>query len=233
MISTEELSDVFVEMADTLVADFDLVDFLQNLVDRAAQICRAEAAGLMLAAPGGVLRFMAATNPTGKMLELLQIQADEGPCIDCFRTGTPVVNVDLVEGGQAWPRFSRAATAAGYRTVHAFPLRLRHESLGALNLFGMDASGFEGNDVQVVQALADVATIALIQERNLSRSEETADQLQYALNSRIVIEQAKGALAQADGIGLDEAFELMRFQARSTQRRLAEVARDYLDRLQR
>jgi GAF domain-containing protein len=233
MISTEQLSRVFVEVADTLVDDFDVVDFLQNLVDRAAGVSGAEAVGLMLAGPGGNLRFMAASNPVGRMLELLQLQNAEGPCLDCYRTGQPVVNADLNQAHDRWPAFAPAAIDAGFQSVHAFPLRLRKETIGALNLFGREDVAFDDDDVRVVQALADIATIALIQERNITRSEHLAEELHFALNSRIVIEQAKGALAQADGISLDEAFDLLRNRARSTRTRLTDVAQAFLDETQR
>jgi GAF domain-containing protein len=233
MIPTEQLSQIFVEVADTLVDDFDLVDFLQNLVDRAAGVSGAEAVGLMLESPGGKLRFMAASNPTARMLELLQIQTAEGPCVDCYRSGHPVVNADLNQAQSRWPAFAPAAIEAGFQSVHAFPLRLRKEILGALNLFGREHVAFDDDDVRIVQALADVATIALLQERNIARSDELTEQLQFALNSRIVIEQAKGALAQADGIGLDEAFDVLRTRARSSRMKLVDVAQEYLDHAQR
>lgn len=232
MISTEQLTEMFVEVADTLVDDFDLVDFLQNLVDRSAGVSGAEAVGLMLAAPDGKFRFMAASNPTGRMLELLQLQSAEGPCLECHRTGRPVVNADLNRAQERWPVFAPAALQAGFQSVHAFPLRLRTEVLGALNLFGHEDVEFDEDDVRIVQALADVATIALLQERNMARSDKLTDQLQSALHSRIVIEQAKGALAQADGISLDEAFDLLRNRARATRTRLVDVAASLLEELQ-
>jgi len=232
MISSEQLSRMFVEVADTLVRDFDLVEFLQKMADNAADVSGAASVGLILAGPGQRLRFMAATNLSGRKLELLQLQNSEGPCLDCFRTGEPVVNADLHEAHDRWPKFAPAAIEAGFRSVHAFPLRLRGETIGALNLFGREDVAFREDDIKVVQALADVATIAILQERNISRSDELADQLQVALNSRVVIEQAKGAMAQADHISLDEAFTLLRSEARSTHQRLVDVAQAFLDRHQ-
>ncbi|SEC91066.1 GAF domain-containing protein [Nocardioides exalbidus] len=228
MISTAQLSALFVEVADTLVDDFDLVDFLHTLTDHAADVSGADAVGLLLADHNRVLRFMAASNHTGKMLELFQLQNSEGPCLDCFTTGRPVVNAELDDAGERWPRFAPAAVAGGLRSVHAFPLRLREQTIGALNLFSRAESRFADDDVRVVQALADVATIAILQERSILRAEMLTEQLQGALNSRVVIEQAKGAIAQQQGIAPEEAFELMRAEARSTRRRLAEVAEDVL-----
>jgi GAF domain-containing protein len=189
--------------------------------------------GLILAGPGRRLRFMAASNLTGRELELLQLQSSEGPCLDCFNSGEPVVNADLERARDRWPTFAPAALAAGFQSVHAFPLRLRRETIGALNLFGHDDVAFRDDDIRVVQALADVATIAILQERNIARSDQLAEQLQIALNSRVVIEQAKGALAQAESIGLDEAFERLRTQARSSRRRIVDVAQAFLDEHQR
>jgi GAF domain-containing protein len=232
MISSEHLSRMFVEVADTLVDDFDLVEFLQKMADNAAEVSGAASVGLILAGPGHRLRFMAATNLSGRKLELLQLQNSEGPCLDCFRTGEPVVNANLHEAQDRWPMFARAAIDAGFQSVHAFPLRLRGETIGALNLFGREDAGFRVDDIGVVQALADVATIAILQERNITRSDELAEQLQIALNSRVVIEQAKGAMAQVDHISLDEAFALLRQEARSTHQRLVDVAQAFLDRHQ-
>ncbi|MBF4766180.1 GAF and ANTAR domain-containing protein [Nocardioides agariphilus] len=228
MISTTHLSSVFVEVADTLVADFDLVDFLHTLTDHAAAISGAEAVGLVLADHRGALRFMAASNESGKALELFQLQNHEGPCLDCYRLQHPVVNADLRQAQERWPQFAPRAIAAGFLSVHAFPMRLRNEVIGALNLFGTEDNRFEPDDVRVVQALADVATISILQDRAVADAEQLSAQLQVALNSRIVIEQAKGALAQQRGCTVDQAFEMLRTEARSTRRRLVEVADDFL-----
>ena len=231
MISIQLVSDLFVEVADTLVADFDLIDFLHNLTEGAALVSGADAVGLMLVDHHGRLRFMASSNDTGEMLELFQLQNAEGPCLDCFTTGRPVVNADLARASERWPLFAPAAESAGLRSVHAFPLRLRDETIGALNIFGREQTTFTDQEVRVVQALADIATIALIQERNITRSGLLTEQLQGALNSRIVIEQAKGALAQMESTTLDDAFQIMRTSARSDRRRLVDVAQDVLDRV--
>jgi len=232
MISTQRLTDLFVEVADTLVDDFDLVDFLHNLTEHAAQVSDADAVGLMLADHHGALRFMAASNDTGEVLELFQLQHSEGPCLDCFTTGRPVVNEDLASAAARWPRFAPAAEAAGLRSVHAFPLRLREETIGALNLFSRNTERFGPQEVGIVQALADVATIAILQERTISRAGILTEQLQGALNSRIVIEQAKGALAQLEGTTPDEAFGLMRARARTSRVRLVDVASEVLEGIQ-
>lgn len=229
MISAERLSDVFVEVADTLVADFDLVEFLHNLADKAAAVTGADAVGLMLSDHHGDLRYMAASNERGQLLELFQLQNSEGPCLDCFRAGEPVVNSSLAEAGTRWPLFAPHAIAAGFQSVHALPMRLRNQTIGALNIFGNEDVRFAPEDVRIVQALADVATIALLQERSIAHSEAITEQLQGALNSRIAIEQAKGALSRIHDVGVDEAFALMRTYARDHQRRLVDVAHALLN----
>ena len=178
MISTQNLADVFVEIADTLVVDFDLIDFLHTLTDRAATVSGAEAVGLVLADHRGALRFMAASNEAGKALELFQLQAEEGPCRDCYLTKTPVVNADLAHAADRWPSFAPRAIEAGFESVHAFPMRLRDEVIGALNIFGTASTRFDAADTRIVQALADIATIAILQERTLRRSESLTEQRQ-------------------------------------------------------
>ena len=224
-VSAERLARVFVEVADTLVDEFDLIDFMHMLAERTADLVGASAVGLLLADQHGRLEFLAASDENTKLLELFQVQNHEGPCLDAFRTATPIINADLAEAGTRWPRFAPRATAAGFRSVHAFPLRLRSEVIGALNVFGdRPGSTLDDADVPIVQSLADVAAIGLLQERAIHRGEVLTEQLQGALNSRIVIEQAKGAIAQANGISVDTAFTQIRNYARRTNRRLGDVA---------
>ena len=229
MISVDRLPGVFVEMADTLVDDFDLVEFLHTLTDHVAAVSGAEAVGLVLADQRGSLQFMAASNASGAALELFQIQTSEGPCQDRFRTRQPVVNADLGGAADMWPTFAPRARAAGFVSVHAFPMRLRDEVIGALNLFGRDPVRFAADEVRVVQSLADIATIAILQERSIAQAGVLTAQLQGALNSRIVIEQAKGALSRIEGVSVDEAFALLRARARRDRIRLVDAARAILD----
>jgi GAF domain-containing protein len=217
------LSDTFVELADTMVADFDVIDFLQLLTDRSVMLLNASAAGVMLADPRGELRVAASSNEAAGLLELFQIQNDQGPCLDCYRTGRPVT-ADLSGPGQRWPRFAAAATGHGFRTVEALPMRLRDQVIGALNLFRAAPGRFEPADLRLGQALADVATIGLLHERNVRRSETVAEQLQSALNSRVVIEQAKGKLAERFGLDMDQSFAMLRDYARNSNQRLTDVA---------
>jgi len=228
-LTSDRVAEIFVEFADTLVEEFDLVEFLQMVTTRASELVGSSAAGLLLADEHGVLQFMAASDERVELLELFQVQALEGPCQDCFRTGTPVVNADLRTAGDRWPSFAPRAVSAGFRSVHAFPLRLRQEVIGALNLFGSDTGSIEAVDARTVQALADVATIGLLQERAVRRGEVLSEQLRGALDSRIVIEQAKGAIAQMHGCTVDEAFDILRTYCRNHHLGLTAVARDFVN----
>ena len=228
-MDTELLSDTFVDLADTMVADFDVIDFLHLLTDRSVALLGAVAAGVVLADPRGELRVAAASSEKAGLLELFQLQNDEGPCLECFRTGLPVTAADLAGPAQPWPRFAEAATHAGFRTVQALPMRLRDQVIGALNLFGAGLGPFDPADLRIAQALADVATIGLLHERNVRRTETVAEQLQAALNSRVIIEQAKGKLAERLSIEMDRAFTMLRDYARNTDQRLTDVARAFVE----
>jgi transcriptional regulator with GAF, ATPase, and Fis domain len=227
-MDTDLLSDTFIDLADTMVADFDIIDFLHMLTDRSVRLLAASAAGVMLADPRGELRVAAASSEEAGLLELFQLQNDQGPCLDCFRTGRAVTAADLLGQDQRWPRFAQAAVEAGFRTVEALPMRLRDQVIGALNLFRAEPAPFEAADLRIAQALADVATIGLLHERNVRRGEAVAEQLQAALNSRVAIEQAKGRLAERYSINMDHAFTMLRDHARNTNQHLSDVARDFV-----
>jgi transcriptional regulator with GAF, ATPase, and Fis domain len=224
-VSPQRLAEVFVEVADTLVDDFDVIEFLQMITARTAELIGAPAVGLLLADVHGGLQFMAASDEATRLLELFQVQNREGPCLDAFTTQAPVMNADLRTAEDRWPVFAPQATAAGFQSVHALPLRLRAQVIGALNLFGIQPGELEPGDVRVVQALADVATIGLLQERAIRRGEVLTEQLQHALTSRVVVEQAKGALARVHAIDVDRAFEVLRRYARNHNLKLIDVAR--------
>jgi transcriptional regulator with GAF, ATPase, and Fis domain len=229
-MDTDLLSDTFVDLADTMVAEFDIIDFLHMLTDRTVRLLAASAAGVVLADPRGELRLAAASSEEAELLELFQLQNDQGPCLECFRTGRPVTAADLTSPGQRWPRFALAAARSGFRTVEALPMRLRDQVIGALNLFRAEPGPLDPADLRIGQALADVATIGLLHERNVRRRETVAEQLQAALNSRVVIEQAKGKLAERLSIDMDRAFAMLRDYARTTNQRLTDVARDFVTR---
>jgi len=218
------LSETFVELADTMVAGFDVIEFMHVLTDRSVDLLGASAAGLLLVDPRGELRVVAASSEQVRLLELFQVQHDQGPCLDCFHRGEPVSATDLTAAAGRWPRFAPAARQAGFAAVQALPMRLRTQIIGALNLFRVAAGPFGEAETRVGQALADVATISLLHERSLRRSETLNEQLQAALNSRVTIEQAKGKLAERAGIDMDQAFEILRSYARARNRRLSELA---------
>ncbi|MEV6596128.1 GAF and ANTAR domain-containing protein [Actinoplanes sp. NPDC051346] len=222
-VSAERLATVFVEVADTLVDDFDLIEFLQMLTQRVAGLFDTGAVGLMLADHHDRLIFMAASDENARLMEVFQLQHDDGPCLDAFRTAHPVTNMNLAEAAHRWPKFAPRAALAGFQAVHAFPLRLRDDVIGAMSVFS-SASELDDADSRIVQSLADVAVIGLLQERAIRRGEILTEQLQGALNTRVVIEQAKGIVAQSHGVDPDEAFVLIRLYARNNNRRLSEVA---------
>jgi GAF domain-containing protein len=229
-MDTDLLSDTFIELADTMVAEFDILDFLHMLTDRTVRLLGASAAGVMLVDPRGELRVAAASSEEAGLLELFQLQNDQGPCLECFRAGRPVTATDLSAATQRWPRFAQAAVQAGFVTVEALPMRLRDQVIGALNLFRAEPGSFDPADLRIAQALADVATVGLLHERNVRRRETVAEQLQAALNSRVVIEQAKGKLAERLGVDMDRAFKMLRDYARTTNQHLTDVARDFVTR---
>jgi len=224
-IREAQLNRTFVELADTLVGDFDVAEFLHTLTARCVELFDVDAAGLLLVDERGALRVVGSSNEQTRILELFEIQSEEGPCSDCCRSGQVVVEEDI-EHGARWPRFRREALAAGFRSVLAVPMRLRDDVVGALNLFCAEAGGLDEADQAACRALADVATIALLQERALREARLMSEQLQRALNSRVIIEQAKGVLAGQAGIDMDTAFKVLRDYARSNNLLLAAVARD-------
>jgi GAF domain-containing protein len=213
-----------------LVDEFDLVDFLHNLADHAVNVSGASSAGLVLADQNDSLQFMAASSESARHLELFQIQHAEGPCLDCYRNQGPLITVDLSQETGRWPDFAPRAIEAGIRSVHAFPLRLRDRVIGALNVFGDEPLPLGPSDIKVVQALADVATIAILQERAIASAELLTEQLQSALNSRIVIEQAKGVLSRDLGVSVEDAFVVLRAHARTNNLRLVALADDVVQR---
>lgn len=224
MTKEQRLAEVFVELADTMVDEFDVIDMLHLLAERTVSLLDVDAAGLMLADQRGQLAVLAATSHEVRLLEILELQNSEGPCLDCFTSGEPVVNIELDEVRSRWPSFEAATSAAGYRSVHALPLRLRSNTIGAMNLFCARQMTLSATDLSLGQALADVATIGLLHERAVRRQEVVAEQLQTALNSRIVIEQAKGILAERSGVDVNDAFTLLRSYSRRKRRPLSQVA---------
>jgi transcriptional regulator with GAF, ATPase, and Fis domain len=224
-MSDRQLAEAFVELADTLVDDFDVMDFLHRVTVRCAQVLGVSAAGVLLTDQRGNLRVVAASTEQTRLLELLQVQTDQGPCPECFHTGRPIAVADLATATSRWPRFAVQARRVGFASVHALPMRLRTDVIGALNLFGTQPGALDPDTVRLGQALADVATIGLLQARAIHQRETLAEQLQTALNSRVIIEQAKGVLAERRDLDMDQSFTLLRNTARTSNRRLSDLAR--------
>ncbi len=226
----ELLTRTFVDVADTLVADFDIVEFLTRLTARCVELFDMSAAGLLLADPQGSVRVAASSDEQMELLELFELQHAEGPCLDSYRTGLAVACDDLERDGTRWPRFTPEARSCGFASVYALPMRLRNDVIGSLNLLRADTHGLDAQDLVAAQALADVATIGILQHRAAEEHQLLAEQLQYALTSRVLVEQAKGVLAEHARMEMDAAFDALRRYSRNHNRRLVDVARAVVER---
>lgn len=220
----EWLASTFVELADTLVADFDVVDFLTMLVARCAVLLDGSEVGLAIANRQGLLRVLASSSERMRILELVEVQNEEGPCRDCYRTGEQILNQNVDTAGSVWPRFVPMAREAGFRMLHAVPMRLRGQTIGAINIFDPSSRRLADHEANMTQAFADVATIGILQERGTKDQALLSTQLGRALETRVAIEQAKGVLAERLKITMDESFNLLRRHARANNLRLADVA---------
>jgi GAF domain-containing protein len=220
----------FAKLADTLVADYDVVDLLQMLVDSCRDLLGATAAGILLADEAGELEVVASTSESSRLVEMMQLGAEAGPCIESYFTGQPVTVTDIHASPPEWGRFRESALEQGFGAVYALPLRLREKTIGTLNLFQQATGPMNDDDVTAARAFADVATIGILHERSLRESSTVQAQLQNALNSRILIEQAKGVIAHQHTVSVDDAFAVLRGYARNHQRGIAEVAADIVSR---
>ena len=218
-----------VRLADTLVAGYDVVELLQLLVDSTLDLFDVAAAGILLGDLDDRLELIASTDESARIAELLQLAAGTGPCVTCFTEGR-MVSVPDISTDLDWPEFGRRATELGFRSLHAVPLRLRDTTIGSMNMFGANVGELSAADAQAAQALADVATIGILQERAVRSAVIAQEQLQRALNSRVVIEQAKGVVAYRRGVPMDEAFDLIRRYARENRLGLSSVAEQIVDR---
>ncbi|AMM22054.1 transcriptional regulator [Frondihabitans sp. PAMC 28766] len=219
-----QLLETFVTLADSLVVGFDVLDLLQTLVDRCTVLFPAKDAGILLASSTGELEVVVSTSERSRLVGLLQLGADEGPCVEAYTSSKVVTVVDAAEITRRWPTFAARSVESGYQSVHAVPLRLRGTSLGSLNLFSEVPGALDEGDTVAIQALTDVATISILQERALRETSVAREQLQRALDSRIIIEQAKGVISYTHDIDMDAAFRLIREYARSNRVRLSDVA---------
>ncbi len=220
----QRVSRAFVELADTLVADFDIADFLDVLTQRCIELLDVSAAGVVLSDPGGGLSVVATSSQRAELLELFAVQTGNGPCVDCVRTGLPTGCDDLTGEDQRWPGFAAAARERGYRAVRALPMRLRDQTVGALSLLGTAPGALDDDRTHLGQALAAVATIGILQHRTIEHGDRITGQLQTALTSRVVIEQARGVLAERGGLSVDDAFSALRGYARANSRPLTPLA---------
>ena len=219
-----EVARSFVALASSLANGYDVVDLLDELTSDCARLLNVASAGLLLADGRGVLHVMAASSEETRQLEIFQLQRDDGPCLECYSGGAPVAVADLEQVADRWPQFVPAALAAGFASVHALPMRLRDNVLGALGLFGTSVGSLSEDDLALGQALADVASVALVQERAAADQTAVTEQLQTALTGRVVLEQAKGILAQLGGLAMTDAFAMLRTYSRDHNLRLTRVA---------
>ena len=220
----------FVDLSTDLVNDYDVLEMLSQLTTNCAALLDVASAGLLLADQRGVLHVAAASSERTQQLELFQLQRAEGPCLDCYRSGAAVIVPDMVAEQERWPEFSQAALGAGFKSVHAVPMKLRGNVLGALNLFGESVGRLEDSDLDLAQALAHVASVAIVNEKSASDHMTVNSQLQHALTSRIVVEQAKGVIAHALDLEIDDAFIVLRGYARDHGRKLSEIAHEVVNR---
>jgi GAF domain-containing protein len=216
-------------MADTLVDDYDVVDLLTGLAHRCVSLLGVSAAGVMLASPSGSLGLVASSSEAMRLLELFELQAQEGPCLDAFRAGERIEHENLEAGSGRWPSFSATALSVGFQSAFALPLRLRDTTLGALNLLSVTRTPMNEPDLIVARAFADLAALSITQHRATTEAQRLSEQLTAALSSRVIIEQAKGVLAERAGIDLAEAFTRMRAYARNNNLRLTDVAQATID----
>jgi len=223
------LASTFVRLTDTLVVGFDMVDLLHSLVETTGDLLEASAVGLVLSDGSGELDVAASTNENTALIELAQVRAGTGPCVECYVTGRPVFASEIGSRPD-WEEFDRLAATQGFQSVHSVPLRLRETIIGALTMYWGQPNTLSATDATIAQSLADVATISILQERALRESDLTVEQLQIALESRVLIEQAKGVLAWTHNLGMDEAFALLRGYARSNSMPLKAVAAGVVDR---
>lgn len=219
-----KIIQAFVELSNDLVDDYDMVDMLSQLTTNCASLLDVASAGLLLADARGVLHVVATSSERTHHLEVFQLQRDEGPCLDCYHGGEAILVPDVDDKEDRWPQFCEAARIVGFKSVHALPMRLKDNVLGTLGLFGEEVGSLGTEDLALAQALVHVASVAIVNEKSASDRETINSQLQHALTSRIVVEQAKGVIAHAGDLEMADAFTVLRRYARDHSRKLSEVA---------
>ena len=225
----QRLITAFVELADTLVDEFDTFEFLELLVDHCVGLLDISAAGVLLIDSRGRLEATASSSENVRLMELFTLQNEDGPGRDCFDSGAPVDHPDLGSAMERWPVFAPAAVDQGFLAVHALPMRLRSDVLGTLILFNDTPGDFDSAMTGMAQAMTDIAVIGLVQERSVRKREIVNRQLQTALTGRVLIEQAKGVLIERHGLQAPEAFDRLRRFARSHNQTIRHVAETVID----
>jgi GAF domain-containing protein len=226
----ERINGAFLKVADTLMDSYDVVDLLSTLVHECTDLLGRQGGGILIADATGDLELLASTSEAAEFVEVMQLAAGSGPCVDCFTTGKAVAVTDIAESGERWPKFRTAALDRGFRSLHATPMRVRGKVVGTMNLLGTETGGLDERDVALAQALADVAIIGILQERSLRDPRILSEQLHLALDTRVLVEQAKGVLAHTLGLDMEAAFNTLRGHARRNGMPLREVAEGVVDR---
>lgn len=222
--------DTLVELADILVTPFEPDDLLYRLVDSCLEVLDAQAAGVLLRDQSGELRAVTATSRDVKELEVFEVALSEGPSYEAFRSGEQVAVDDLANHGHEWPNITSAAQRQGFAACYGFPLRWHDDTVGALNVFLTAAQApMSMSDQRAGRGLADIATIALLQGQRSSEADARTEQLQQALDNRVLIEQAKGLLGERHGLGAREAFERLRRYCRGHNLSLHQAAQEILE----
>lgn len=226
----EKINDAFVRVAGTLIDDYDVVDLLSTLMNTCTELLDVQAGGILLTDTTGGLELVASTSEEAETVEVMTVAAGAGPCVDSYTTGTVVSVPDINVDAEPWPRFKRTALEQGFRAAHAIPLRLHGQVIGAMNLMSTEAGALSDRDSRLAQALADVAAVGIVHERNFRHPAAISAQLHLALDTRVLIEQAKGALAQYLSCTMTEAFTALRDYARTHEVTLRAAAQGVLDR---
>jgi GAF domain-containing protein len=217
-------ADVVGSVAEALLSDeLDLIDVLDQLLMACLSILGVDAAAVLIDDQNGHLIPVASSSEEARLLELFQVHMNQGPCLDAIRGGTTVFSHDLQDERERWPAFCDAALEIGYHSVVAVPMRLNGTTIGGLNIFSNQAGQQSDERRRLGTALGHLAALAISHQQSARRSAALAEQLQHALSSRVVIEQAKGVLAERLDLTMEAAFDRIRRYARDHNQKLGEV----------